>query len=618
MAVPDGISALTAFVNQHKPQLQLSGVPEHFWPVLQKKLANEIFDAGEMFSLLLLDYGEDVIRREEDPIWTVAVTQEDGLKADDPNSIYLIDHCWTFTTTVAKQQLQQIPGLLERLCTMMGINNDEGSRDERVEQVLNDRLWRYCNTYSVNAEGMDVEDRLPYWYVMDELGTGILHNDDPNFRLVPFIYLPTQTTFSLLFPIVDVDEGEQVFRDFVEGVADEKQRNALLLPWRQHAFYEQPFVPKEPDVAYFLEGHIKESLPEPTVVPVVDGNRPLRVYTEYEFVKNYLTDPCFEVVDTEQEADVLWLTQHFKLYKELSEARPNTFINQFPFENVITIKDLLSIVCRRGVTRFFDNDSLNTSPAWLPTTYNLKTDLAEFASYYQNRAQKGLNNHWIIKPWNLARGLDQHITRSLPQIMRLSQTGPKIAQKYIDRPVLFQRDGVDGKVKFDVRYVILLKNVDELEAYTYNNFFLRFANKPFAMNDFDCYEKHFTVMNYVPHNLHHLKCADFLDKWADQYPQHPWTGVEAKILTMLREMLTGATAKRPPCGIADNPQSRALYAIDLMLAWDDEDQIQPKLLEVNFTPDCKRACEYYPQFYNDIFKLLFLDQVNLDMFKSIC
>ena len=46
----------------------------------------------------------------------------------------------------------------------------------------------------------------------------------------------------------------------------------------------------------------------------------------------------------------------------------------------------------------------------------------------------------------------------------------------------------------------------------------------------------------------------------------------------------------------------------------DDDKLQPKLLEMTFAPDCDRACKYHPEFFNDIFKCLFLnkDDCNMD------
>lgn len=464
-----------------------------------------------------------------------------------------------------------------------------------------------------------------YRYVMDELGSGITHSDTPNFRLVPFMFVNDQTTYSILFPTEDCAEGDYVTRDFVEGTGtkDESTRQALLLPWKYLDFMDEPIEQNEPDMEYFLAGHVEESLPDAnTKSPVVDRARPLKVYAAYRYINEYLNDPSFELVDNEQDADIIWVNDHFKKYSEFSLAAPHKFINQFPFENVITIKDLLCIVARRMAHKHHDDATLQTFPSWLPTTYNLKTELQQFVSYFQRRQQLGLDNHWIVKPWNLARGLDMHITSDLAQIMRLQPTGPKIAQKYIHRPVLFQRpEIVDGPVKFDVRYVILLSSVEPLKAYVYRNFFLRFANKPFALNRYDDYEQHFTVMNYAPDfELRHIPCAEFATMWTEQYPAQDWADVESNIVQMLRELLAGATTfRQPPCAMAKSPQSRALYAADIMLEWSDEERtkIQPKLLEVNWGPDCKRACEYYPEFYNDVFKLLFLDEPNEKVFREI-
>lgn len=614
----DGSTPVDEFIGIHRSQLTASGVPEMFWPTLCQKLNEQTFDGGEAFSLLLIDYGEDE-RDDEDPLWTLVVSKEDGIKAADPKEIYLIDHAWTYRVNTARAQLRQVPGLLHRMCVLMGIN-EEQSNEENIQQVL-DATWKYCQMYAIGGDDVPIEERMPIWYIMDELGSGINHSDTPNFRVVPFVHAPEGMTYSLLFPIRDCDEDDAVTRDFVEGQPDNSQmRNALLLPWRYNDFTDVPFEQHEPDAEYFLAGHIEESLPDPAAAePTLDLNRPLKVYTTYSMVKRFLNDPSFELVDNESDADVLWLTTHFKQYLEFSQQTPNRFINQFPFENVITIKDLLGIACRRTAKKYYDEETLNTYPKWLPTTFNLKTELLEFVSYYQLRQSKELDNHWIVKPWNLARGLDTHITKALTPVLRLQPSGPKIAQKYIENPVLFDRLDIGGKVKFDIRYVFLVKSVEPLEAYIYSNFFLRFANKVFSLNNFDDYEQHFTVMNYGAElQLRHIPCAEFLELWSEQFPKHAWENIELDICEMLREMLLGATYKPPPCGFGKSPQSRALYAADIMLEWTDNDtKMQPKLLEVNYTPDCERACNYYPDFYNDIFKLLFLDQPNDEAFKKI-
>ena len=56
-------------------------------------------------------------------------------------------------------------------------------------------------------------------------------------------------------------------------------------------------------------------------------------------------------------------------------------------------------------------------------------------------------------------------------------------------------------------------------------------------------------------------------------------------------------------------QSRAIYGLDFMLEWNETTPtvrtMEPRLLEVNYCPDCVRACKYHPQFFNHMFQTLF-------------
>ena len=53
-------------------------------------------------------------------------------------------------------------------------------------------------------------------------------------------------------------------------------------------------------------------------------------------------------------------------------------------------------------------------------------------------------------------------------------------------------------------------------------FWLRFANKPFALDEFDEYEKHFTVMNYSETTeLKQIGDLEFMEMFEQQYPDHP-------------------------------------------------------------------------------------------------
>jgi tubulin--tyrosine ligase-like protein 12 len=109
-----------------------------------------------------------------------------------------------------------------------------------------------------------------------------------------------------------------------------------------------------------------------------------------------------------------------------------------------------------------------------------------------------------------------------------------------------------------------------------------------------------------------MNCDEFVTDFEKQNEKFNWTSeVEPKIFKLIRQIFEGASKYPPPKGIFANPQSRAMYAIDLMLDWrstaasKDQMTIEPMLCEINFMPDCTRACQMYPNFYNTIFETLF-------------
>jgi hypothetical protein len=67
----------------------------------------------------------------------------------------------------------------------------------------------------------------------------------------------------------------------------------------------------------------------------------------------------------------------------------------------------------------------------LPITYNLTYELPKFISYFKHRERENLDNHWILKPWNLARSIDTTVTKNLNQIIRSQETGPKVKKQFI-------------------------------------------------------------------------------------------------------------------------------------------------------------------------------------------
>ena len=141
-----------------------------------------------------------------------------------------------------------------------------------------------------------------------------------------------------------------------------------------------------------------------------------------------------------------------------------------------------------------------------------------------------------------------------------------------------------------------------LELYFYEKmFWIRSANKDYTKDplSFDDYEVHFTVMNYSKFGMQTIYDKDFIKYLNDN--NIDWTPIYNKLKEKVRTIFLLACKD---CPQMINYTSRAIYGLDAMI---DED-LEPHVIEMNYQPDCTRACKFVPEFYNDLFYTLFLEK----------
>lgn len=573
----------------HEVQLKGSNVPEHLWYTLYQKIRGEIFDAGHYFEIVQDEHEEIHIMMKSE----IDSDLDQSMDVESDGAIFLIDHAWTFTADKARDKLESVDGLCERIKRMLQLCNFPKIEHENDVEYVLQNMYKLVETYRIG--NLKPEESKPIWYVNDEFGSLIEHSDTPNVAMIPFFNCETQCAYSLLWPIDSVCPGDFITRDVLVGALDPEDRIAKLF-----ALFPLDYEKEFQHVMYNRgeKKHLEASLTRdgevlPTVVScLIPGEKQYKIYTDLQLMKQTVTLEAFEFVETQEEADVVWVTRHIKEYDAIAMSEKIRVINQFPNEKVLTCKDLLYELCKRA--------NKDKCPDWMADTYNMQTEFPELMREYQRRADAEESNLWICKPWNMARGLDITISQNAAHLARLADTGPKIACKYIEDPVLYY-----GK-KFDLRYIVMLTSVNPLQLSISKVFYPRFANKDFELSEFHDVEKHLTVMNYTEFETIEIERDVFIREMEGQYPHTEWMDIEAKIYGTIKQLFTFATASDK--GLKPFGKSRAVYGVDLMLQWNEEKEIQPVVLEVNYQPDLTRPLKHNPELFNDILTTVILDQ----------
>lgn len=650
VAGPSGPTVFTyeQFQNLVGPQLHGNQVPRSLWPMVYQKLMGQVFDAGNTFQIGLMESGdsnEEVVGEEEEetsekeelasPTTDPKVNeganmqeeteeQTEEVQEDEVtgptvrvlmaltdiqpfNNVWLIDHAWTFRLREARKKLEESSELLSRVADLVDVklSGEEENLAMDVDAVYN-KIWYKAGHYRIASETQLDEEAC--WFMMDEVGSAIQVSNDTNevnCMCAPVFFPPTQCAFNLLWTTKAIEESGMVYVGpspkahptinailYGGSVDTESLSDALKLLEDTVAEAQKPMP----------TGTISNDVPPYSQVV---GDPAIKIFTDVVEVAEFAqkNGPKWALAESLSDANFIWLAEsHPELIPNLPPSC--TFYNQFGSEIHYCHKGNLAQLIRRH--RGF--------VPWMPRTYDAQTELHLFAADYLRRQHEievegkiEESNLWIVKPTTMARSMDMVVTSSLPLLLRNAETGPKIISKYIHNPLTYK------KRKFDLRLVAVSRGLTSpnCEIFLYDKIFPRFALEDYSLDNFDCYEKHWTVMNYTNgERMIKMMSDDFIMKINEEYGAGTWDKCYANLKQMISEAFeaivtdevvkakTEESLARVPKG--SNAAFGTIIGIDAMLT----DTFEAKLLEIGFSIDCEGANKRYPDFYQNVFDTL--------------
>lgn len=463
-----------------------------------------------------------------------------------------------------------------------------------------------------------------------------------------FLDQQKNTRFFYLVNEINLNSSESISETESLKWTTEKEvellKQTLILPWKSETlldhYYQYEKINYQQNEPSILEFFHKRGFIEPysmirceptNLKCLIAAKNQIKVYCDHKPVINYLTDEKYVFVQNPDLADIWWYNEPFFEFSKMYKNNPNVLINQFPLGHLLADKSVLPALCRRNIKKFngnFDPYTLESYPLFIPTTFDLNTELVKFVSYFTKREQKKLDNYWIVKPKNRQGSSDLFITNNLNAVIRIQSSGARVACKYISSPLLFYRSDIMNLVKFELRYFVVLTSVLPLKLFVYRAFQVDFANKPFDLTK-NLYnqEMHLTDMRVFNDQVGRLDIdhIDFINRFNNQFQfaDFDFDKIDNLSMTAIKELFQLSTELFPFAAINPNPASSALYQIDIVLSWIESSQlesnfpIKSNIIEVNQNPNCDLICEKHKNFYNDLFDLMFLNNEENCNFRFI-
>ena len=168
-------------------------------------------------------------------------------------------------------------------------------------------------------------------------------------------------------------------------------------------------------------------------------------------------------------------------------------VNHFPGSRELTRKDTLKINLER-FTKF--GGKVADAFGFMPRTFCLPKEYLAFMECFSRVAEEeeekfplrapGSMNWWILKPAGSSRGRGISL---LNDIGKVTYGDTAIIQRYIYNPFL-----LDG-YKFDLRLYVLVTSFNPLEAFIYDDGFVRIATVPYSTDPADLHNKFIHLTN---------------------------------------------------------------------------------------------------------------------------